>query len=318
MMKLRTIGLIAVMCLFAATMVILWTEGGSVQNKTRETLSRNERKSEITAKRDLLSLMMAYTGEIQGVEKGKDSLVYLIMRSGDRIVYDDQKAKSFEQKLANADVQDMMEQLYPLDDIEIIQKGDSDPGRIRCYPFFKAVYGKTKGETQDNLVNVTLASGCTSFNKKNGAAGALEAVFQRISGLIRSKPEIYGFVYPVAGTFNYRVIAGTNQLSPHAFGIAIDLKSDSKDYWRWANREQGQKRIDSYPREIVRAFEDGYFIWGGKWAHFDILHYEYRPELIIKARYLSEPEILEDTWHQGYPDTEATRAYIGIIDRAFE
>ena len=38
------------------------------------------------------------------------------------------------------------------------------------------------------------------------------------------------------------------------------------------------------PDEIVAAFERHGFIWGGKWAHFDSFHFEYRPELIRAAR----------------------------------
>ena len=26
------------------------------------------------------------------------------------------------------------------------------------------------------------------------------------------------------------------------------------------------------------------FIWGGKWSEFDLMHFEYRPELILLAR----------------------------------
>ena len=40
----------------------------------------------------------------------------------------------------------------------------------------------------------------------------------------------------------------------------------------------------AYPREIVAAFEAQGFIWGGKWYHYDIMHFEYRPELLAKAQ----------------------------------
>ena len=33
------------------------------------------------------------------------------------------------------------------------------------------------------------------------------------------------------------------------------------------------------PQEIVDAFEAEGFIWGGRWAHYDTMHFEYRPEL---------------------------------------
>ena len=34
----------------------------------------------------------------------------------------------------------------------------------------------------------------------------------------------------------------------------------------------------------VEAFEAEGFIWGGKWSEFDLMHFEYRPELILLAR----------------------------------
>jgi hypothetical protein len=37
-----------------------------------------------------------------------------------------------------------------------------------------------------------------------------------------------------------------------------------------------------FPYEIVAIFERHGFIWGGKWGHFDTMHFEYRPELLIE------------------------------------
>jgi D-alanyl-D-alanine carboxypeptidase len=34
------------------------------------------------------------------------------------------------------------------------------------------------------------------------------------------------------------------------------------------------------PFDIVQIFEKHGFIWGGKWGHFDTMHFEYRPELL--------------------------------------
>ena len=46
----------------------------------------------------------------------------------------------------------------------------------------------------------------------------------------------------------------------------------------------------SYDSEIVRAFEAEGFIWGGKWHEYDLMHFEYRPEIIAKARVLHQLE----------------------------
>jgi hypothetical protein len=44
-----------------------------------------------------------------------------------------------------------------------------------------------------------------------------------------------------------------------------------------AGREANIYRI---PPEIVAGFERHGFIWGGRWAHFDTMHFKYRPELL--------------------------------------
>lgn len=271
---------------------------------------------EITAKRDLLVLMMAYPECIDGLEKENGGRIYVIMRSGEKILYDDMKQKTFEEKLYDADLQDMMEQLYPLSDIVTLMEKDCDPGRIRDYEFLRAVYGSTKSQIESRLKSVALSSGNFPFNSGNGAADALTAAFKDISALLKNNPNIYSFVYPVNGTYNYRVIAGTSLLSPHAFGIAVDLKSNACDYWKWATKEQGQSRLDAYPKELVKVLEEHYFIWGGKWCHFDFLHFEYRPELIIKATYSMKDSAGAANWHEGFPETELTLRYIGIIDNA--
>ena len=40
---------------------------------------------------------------------------------------------------------------------------------------------------------------------------------------------------------------------------------------------------DRMPPEIVDIFERHGFIWGGKWYHYDTMHFEYRPELLLAA-----------------------------------
>ena len=90
------------------------------------------------------------------------------------------------------------------------------------------------------------------------------------------------------GCYNIRDIRGKGgTLSAHSYGIAIDLKSYKRDYWKWSSKEDGKKRICEYPKELIEAFEKNNFVWGGRWGHFDILHFEYRPEIILKAKYFA-------------------------------
>lgn len=273
--------------------------------------------NDIYIKRDLLCLMMAYPEYITGVKRDSNGNVYVVMKSGNQIIYDDGHKKTYEQKLGNADLQDMMEVVYPLFDIDTLMEKNIDPGRIRVHRLLKEVYGGSQQKITSNLKSVRAGGKVVSFNGNNSASESLKKVFVEISEAVKAQPRIYPFVFPVNGTFNYRVIAGTNQLSPHSYGIAIDLKSDKRDYWRWASRKQGQQRLSSYPKEVVRIFEKYNFVWGGKWGHFDILHFEHRPELIIKARYFVEEHEMVGPWYYGFPeDDEKVRGFIKIIDEA--
>lgn len=266
-------------------------------------------------KRDLLVLMMSYPEYIKDIEKDENDLVYLIMQNNNKVLYDDKKQKTPEQKFYNSDLQDTLEQNYPLEMITTVMEENQDPGRIRSYSFLSNIYGGSKEVVQKNLVNKNTCYGGLMFNKVNGAADNLEKALNDIGNLSKENPKIYNFVSPTSGTFNYRVIQDTGQLSPHAFGIAIDLKSNPADYWKWCNREKGGNRISIYPEEIVKTFESYGFVWGGKWAHFDILHFEYRPEIILKAKCFGNSNNEENTeWYEGCTKDENIEILIEKIN----
>lgn len=266
--------------------------------------------------RDILCIMMAYPGYVSGIEKGDDGYVYIVMKSGKKVIYDDLKSKTFEQKMAKADIQDMLDKLYPLYDINELMPLDFDPGRCRVYPLLKDVYGNFEQNVRSNLISVKTDKGSFMFNKNNDAAKSLKEALNELSYISKNDRRVLAALYPSSGTFNYRNISGTNLLSPHAFGIAIDLARDQRDYWQWTNREQGLKRLKSYPREIVKVFEKHNFIWGGKWGHFDILHFEYRPEIIYKSRCFSSSRDGKQPWYGGAPENQQVRNYIEIIENA--
>ncbi|WP_055666976.1 M15 family metallopeptidase [Desnuesiella massiliensis] len=269
----------------------------------------------ITMKQDLFCLMMAYPEYIKDLQCTEDGRVYIIMKSGRKILYDDKKAKGHEEKLANPDIQDMMEQIYPLSPISKIMNTNFDPGRARIYGILTEIYGQSKSQVEAKLKQVKVGYGYYQFNGENRAAEALKASMNEVMALIQKKPSINSFAFPCSGTFNYRYIAGTNRLSPHAFGIAIDLVRDSRDYWKWASKEQGQKRLESYPKELVEIFEKNGFVWGGKWNHFDILHFEYRPEIILKSRYFGSGEKNSGKWYDTLPiEDENVKRNIEKID----
>lgn len=273
-----------------------------------------DQEYEVTMKRDILCLMLAYPEYITGAEKTSENKVYVLLKSGKKVLYDDRKQKNSWQKSANPDLQDMLEQLYPLDDITELLPNHYNPGCVRCYPLFKEVYGNSKKQILSNLVKVSIGYKYVEFNKNNQASAALKSVMKELLPLARQNHKVYAASFPSSGTFNYRLIGGTSRLSSHAYGISIDMASNKYDYWRWSTRDQGQKRLNAYPRELVHIFEKYGFVWGGKWGNFDIMHYEYRPELILKARYFSNGSIPGIPWYDGLQNNQQAWHDILLIE----
>ena len=90
------------------------------------------------------------------------------------------------------------------------------------------------------------------------------------------------YVVPLASKgYNCRAIAGTTRPSAHGHGIAIDINVAWSNYWRYVGRPPKTTRTNRIPWEIVEVFEKHGFIWGGKWYHYDTMHFEYRPELLL-------------------------------------
>jgi hypothetical protein len=254
----------------------------------------------VAMKQDLLCLILAYPEYISNIEENS-GYVYLVMKSGKKLKYDDKVRKNVQEKLANPDLQDTLEQLYPLSEVKNIMVENFDPGRFRSYGLLSEVYGSSKQTIESNLTRVNVGYKSYQFNGNNNAAHSLQVVMKELIPLSQRNENVRKCLLPCSGTFNYRVISGTNRLSPHSFGIAIDLASDKRDYWKWASKEAGGKRLASYPCELVEVFENSGFIWGGKWSHFDILHFEYRPEIILKARYFKANVNPPKTWYEGVP-----------------
>jgi D-alanyl-D-alanine carboxypeptidase len=224
-------------------------------------------------------LLAAYPSELDRVDGNT-----LVWRDGTRMPLDDGKgAKTFAQWLDDPDIEDMLAVPYPAGEPATTPAKDVDPGRARNAAFFDKVYGNCrKGEVEKNLVNVVWLRKKSGqrlpFSKINGAARALQAVSDELDAL-PARFDVY--LFPSAGTYNCRPIAGTKRLSAHGHGIAIDIAVKHADYWR--NGKPGKDGAYPYkneiPMEIVRIFERHGFIWGGRWHHYDTMHFEYRPEL---------------------------------------
>jgi hypothetical protein len=209
----------------------------------------------------------------------------IIWRDGTRMALDDGAGiKPFAAWLESPDIEDMLRLPYPAGAGAAEPEPESDPGRARNAGFFDKMYGDCrKGEVKGRLATIawlpTKARQRLQVTTVNGVARRLEAV----SKLLDRLPSAFDkYLIPAAGTYNCRAIAGTARVSAHGYGIAIDIAVSQSDYWRWAPGSASGK-IDyrnRIPLEIVHIFERPGFIWGGRWHHYDTMHFEYRPELL--------------------------------------
>ncbi len=199
---------------------------------------------------------------------------------GRSVVWDDGREKSAQARIEGPDLEDTVHLPYLMHTWPPSPK--TDPGRARSDAFFEALYGDSKKAARKNLRRVKwlpkLGGKAVYFNSQHGAAEALSRVSDRLEKLPRT---LHKYVKITAGTFNWRFIHGTRRRSAHAYGIAIDINVKYTDYWRWNLKRDPDLKVyrNRIPQEIVEAFESEGFVWGGRWHHYDTMHFEYRPEL---------------------------------------
>ncbi len=233
-----------------------------------------------TLERSLSDLVAAYPAALDRVEGGE-----IVWRDGARMQIDDGKGvKSYDAWLAEPDIKDIFAYPYPAGNPLVPPPAGTDPGRARPPALFDKLYGNCRsGGVTPNLVNVVWlpkkSGRQINFNALQGAAVRLQAVSARLDAL---PAHFDKFLLPTGGTYSCRTIAGTKQLSAHGYGIAIDLAPAQAHYWRWVSpySDTPPAYRNDFPPEIVEAFEAEGFIWGGRWSHFDTMHFEYRPELL--------------------------------------
>ncbi|KOR29431.1 hypothetical protein TI04_08650 [Achromatium sp. WMS2] len=204
----------------------------------------------------------------------------IFFRNGNAaVIINDGREKSHEQKLEHGDVTDSLEQIYPAGPCSTHSGPNFEPGRIRSDALFKGMYGQTPSQVEANLVSVRWFGQILRVNRINGANKALE----RVHAELQNYPQWRHFLTPSAGVFNWRKVAGQTNLSVHSFGVAVDINPKFADYWRWRRRRSRSQAVSSpnrYPLELIYIFEKHGFIWGGRWDHYDTMHFEYRPELL--------------------------------------
>jgi hypothetical protein len=226
------------------------------------------------------ALVAAYPGILSGHDAS-----HIFWRDGTAMPVSDGVAdKSFQQLLTDASILDQLRLPYPRGRLSQPPAPDDDPGRFRNEAFFRKMYGDCHGPGfAANLVAITWLPkswGKTiRVTKINGVAEKLSAVSAEIDAM---PADVKRAAYPIAGVLACRAVRDTGKPSVHAYAAAIDLNTGYADYWLWQGRAASGAipYRNRMPQEIVDAFERHGFIWGGKWYHYDTMHFEYRPELL--------------------------------------
>lgn len=252
------------------------------------------------------ALIDAYPGHIASFDG-----TFLIWKDGTKMPFGEGAAeKSPESLLEEPELVDMFRWPYPFGREGVPASRGHDPGRVRFEPFFEKMYGPCAKEPAGGCERVRcsgaqiervpwmpkLGGGSMRATTVNGVAEKLRLVIRELEAL---GPEMAPFLVPSGGSHVPRCIAGTTRLSVHSYGIAFDINPRHGQYWRFglpgplSEREVRERGIalvyrNSVPLEIVEAFEKHGLIWGGKWHHFDGMHFEYRPEFLALKRIMEK------------------------------
>ncbi|MGH8916579.1 MAG: M15 family metallopeptidase, partial [Acidimicrobiia bacterium] len=133
---------------------------------------------------------------------------------------------------------------------------------------FGTYFGHSVAQVRDELVfwNVPQSGGQRVLIHRS----ALPA-FQKVAAGLAAEAAA-GRVYPVTrvSAFYARTLRGSNQLSRHALGLAIDINYQQNPY-----RADG-KLITNIPSWYVQVWRDAGFCWGGDWANAkDPMHFSW-------------------------------------------
>ncbi|MFD2940436.1 M15 family metallopeptidase [Flavobacterium notoginsengisoli] len=223
-------------------------------------------------------LIKAYPDQIVGYKDNK-----IIFSDKSNLIYDDFKNKTNQELLDNPDIEDQFKFVYKRADKNLIPKEDA--GRIRNEAFFKKIYGNSKSEVESKMTEIIWCPKLVNQKIKVTTVNGIDKIVKKLSAELDNNPEFKKYITGIGGTFSWRKISGTNRLSMHSYGMTIDINVKNSNYWQWDCKCKNEEATLSYrnqiPFKLVSIFEKYGFIWGGNWKHYDTMHFEYRPELLL-------------------------------------
>ncbi|MFT4224672.1 MAG: M15 family metallopeptidase [Dysgonomonas sp.] len=183
----------------------------------------------ITAQHNIPSgahlLLKAYPTTIKDYRDG-----YLIM-ANNNIMYVESKEKKSHTELINSNnIGDIFAYSYIRGAVKGIPR-NYDPGRIRSEDLLKAMYGVTPADVQQNLTTIIWCPKLVNLKLKITKINGVDKQLQKVSDELDNHPELKDYLLN-SSTFCWRKVRGSNKLSTHSFGIAIDLNTKYSNYWQ--------------------------------------------------------------------------------------
>jgi len=237
---------------------------------------------------------------LEGYGSLMDSVTYLeddvLFEVGGKFIFFQDGRLLSEAHLGNPDRFDPLFYTYSLQPLTEPPPLTDDPRYST--DLLEALFGRTELQIRAHGQSMTFLDHKIFVN--DFCVGALAEVEQDIWNAAQTDPAVQLWLdeLEVAYSFIDKEIVGSGSRSHHAWGLAIDLVPASYRgkhvYWRWSRvfHPDSWHRIPiserwSPPQAAIEAFERHGFVWGGKWSHFDTIHFEYRPEILAYNRLMA-------------------------------
>jgi hypothetical protein len=241
------------------------------------------------------ALKEAYGAAIQRVEERAGDIVFII---GGRDIYYREGRMLGEEHITTYYEYEPIFYFYRKGPLTQIPESVAFP-KNRSSDFLDALIG-------DTVPKIASSSRWVSFLGRKAfvheiCSRPLERIDSEINRYAQSSEEVRLFISTIKVIFSMdpRSVKGTDNQSYHAYGLALDIVpknyGNKQVYWRWSSvfdEDWGRLPLIKRwkpPNEVIAAFENNGFIWGGKWYHFDTIHFEYRPELLLYSEALTLP-----------------------------
>lgn len=165
--------------------------------------------------------------------------------------------------------------------------------RFTNYAFFNSIYGKDKREIETNFSYFKINKYKFQINNKNKCSYRFSKALAEINREIDENEDVKSWFKNLRSISSYsrREVAYQKRPSLHSWAIAIDIspKTYNKEiYWYWTSKFNDywwtipEEYKAYFPQKMIAIFEKYGFCWGGKWKRYDLMHFEYRPEIFYR------------------------------------